>query len=132
VTTPQQVATDDVYKSVSMCEKVNIPILGVVENMSYFIDTAGVRHELFGKGGGAAVAEFAKAPLLGSGPDRHDRARVGRQGDARRAGRSVQPDRAELRRSGRASRGRNCEPARRRRRSRRGWTDHRSLGRPGR
>ena len=68
VTTPQQVATDDVYKSVSMCEKVSIPILGVVENMSYFIDTAGVRHELFGKGGGAAVAEFAKAPLLGQLP----------------------------------------------------------------
>jgi ATP-binding protein involved in chromosome partitioning len=68
VTTPQQVATDDVYKSVSMCEKVNIPILGVVENMSYFIDTAGVRHEIFGKGGGAAVAEFAKAPLLGQVP----------------------------------------------------------------
>ena len=65
VTTPQPVATDDVYKSVSMCEKVNIPILGVVENMSYFVDTAGVRHELFGKGGGQAVAEFAKAPLLG-------------------------------------------------------------------
>jgi ATP-binding protein involved in chromosome partitioning len=68
VTTPQQVATDDVYKSVSMCEKVNIPILGVVENMSYFIDSAGVRHELFGRGGGAAVAEFAKAPLLGQIP----------------------------------------------------------------
>jgi ATP-binding protein involved in chromosome partitioning len=68
VTTPQQVATDDVFKSVSMCEKVNIPVLGVVENMSYFIDTAGVRHELFGKGGGASVAEFAKAPLLGQVP----------------------------------------------------------------
>lgn len=68
VTTPQNVATDDVYKSVSMCQKVNIPILGVVENMSFFIDSAGVRHELFGKGGGAAVAEFAKAPLLGQVP----------------------------------------------------------------
>jgi len=65
VTTPQPVATDDVFKSVSMCEKVNIPVLGVVENMSYFVDTAGVRHELFGKGGGQAVADFAKAPLLG-------------------------------------------------------------------
>ncbi len=65
VTTPQNVATDDVFKSVSMCEKVNIPILGVVENMSYFIDSAGVRHELFGKGGGQAIADFAKAPLLG-------------------------------------------------------------------
>jgi ATP-binding protein involved in chromosome partitioning len=68
VTTPQAVATDDVYKAVSMCEKVNIPILGVVENMSWFIDSAGVRHELFGKGGGEAVAAFAKAPLLGQVP----------------------------------------------------------------
>jgi ATP-binding protein involved in chromosome partitioning len=68
VTTPQAVATDDVYKAVSMCKKVNIPILGVVENMSWFIDSAGVRHELFGKGGGQAVAEFAEAPLLGQIP----------------------------------------------------------------
>jgi ATP-binding protein involved in chromosome partitioning len=68
VTTPQTVATDDVFKAVSMCEKVNIPILGVVENMSYFVDTAGVRHELFGKGGGEAIAKFAKAPLLGQVP----------------------------------------------------------------
>jgi ATP-binding protein involved in chromosome partitioning len=68
VTTPQPVATDDVYKSVSMCKKVNIPVLGVVENMSYFVDTAGVRHELFGKGGGQLVADFAEAPLLGQIP----------------------------------------------------------------
>jgi ATP-binding protein involved in chromosome partitioning len=65
VTTPQAVATDDVYKSVSMCAKVNIPILGVIENMSYFVDSAGVRHEIFGKGGGQAIADFASAPLLG-------------------------------------------------------------------
>jgi ATP-binding protein involved in chromosome partitioning len=68
VTTPQQVATDDVFKSVSMCQKVNIPILGVVENMSYFVDTAGVRHDLFGKGGGQAIADFAESPLLGQIP----------------------------------------------------------------
>ena len=68
VTTPQPVATDDVFKSVSMCQKVNIPILGVVENMSYFIDSAGVRHDLFGKGGGALVADFAEAALLGQIP----------------------------------------------------------------
>jgi ATP-binding protein involved in chromosome partitioning len=68
VTTPQQVATDDVFKSVSMCQKVNIPVLGVVENMSYFIDPAGLKHELFGKGGGQAVADFAHAPLLGQVP----------------------------------------------------------------
>ena len=42
--------------------------MGVVENMSWFVDTAGVRHELFGKGGGQAVADFAEAPLLGQVP----------------------------------------------------------------
>jgi len=68
VTTPQNVATDDVFKSVSMCVKVNIPVLGVIENMSWFVDPAGIRHELFGKGGGQAVADFAKAPLLGQIP----------------------------------------------------------------
>lgn len=68
VTTPQPVATDDVFKAVSMCAKVRVPVLGVVENMSWFVDTAGVRHELFGKGGGQAVADFAEAPLLGQLP----------------------------------------------------------------
>jgi ATP-binding protein involved in chromosome partitioning len=68
VTTPQPVATDDVYKAVSMCRKVNIPILGVVENMAWFVDTAGVKHELFGKGGGQAVADFSEAPLLAQIP----------------------------------------------------------------
>jgi ATP-binding protein involved in chromosome partitioning len=68
VTTPQDVALMDVYKSVSMCQKLNVDILGVVENMSYFVDSAGVRHEIFGRGGGARIAEFAKAPLLGQVP----------------------------------------------------------------
>jgi ATP-binding protein involved in chromosome partitioning len=68
VTTPQTVATDDVFKSVSMAQKLEIPVLGVVENMSYFVDPAGNRHELFGKGGGQAVADFAGAPLLGQVP----------------------------------------------------------------
>jgi ATP-binding protein involved in chromosome partitioning len=68
VTTPQEVALQDVYKSVSMCKKLNLPILGVIENMSFFIDSAGVRHELFGSGGGEKIAEFAGAPLLGQIP----------------------------------------------------------------
>ncbi|MGB5812527.1 MAG: Mrp/NBP35 family ATP-binding protein [Polyangiales bacterium] len=68
VTTPQEVALQDVYKSVSMCKKLNIPILGVVENMSYFVDSAGVTHELFGRGGGERIAEFADAPLFGQVP----------------------------------------------------------------
>jgi ATP-binding protein involved in chromosome partitioning len=68
VTTPQEVALQDVYKSVSMCQKLNVPILGVVENMSHFVDSAGVRHELFGSGGGEKIAEFADAPLFGQVP----------------------------------------------------------------
>lgn len=68
VTTPQEVALQDVYKSVSMCGKLNLPILGVIENMSFFVDSAGVRHELFGAGGGQKVADFAKAPLLAQIP----------------------------------------------------------------
>mgnify|MGYP000452777758 CR=1 FL=1 len=68
VTTPQEVALADVYKGVSLCQKVNIPILGVVENMSFFIDSAGVKQEIFGSGGGQKVAEYAKAPLLGQIP----------------------------------------------------------------
>lgn len=68
VTTPQDVALMDVYKSVSMCQKMNVDILGVVENMSHFVDSAGVKHEIFGRGGGARIAEFAKAPLLGQVP----------------------------------------------------------------
>ena len=68
VTTPQEVALQDVYKAVSMCKKLNLKILGVVENMSWFIDSAGVRHELFGRGGGAKIAEASDAPLLGQIP----------------------------------------------------------------
>lgn len=68
VTTPQEVALQDVYKGVNMCSRLGLPILGVVENMSHFIDTAGVKHELFGSGGGEKVAQEAKAPLLGQVP----------------------------------------------------------------
>ncbi len=69
VTTPQEVALQDVYKSVSMAQKVGIPLLGVVENESYFIcDGCSKRHELFGSGGGARIAEFSGAPLLGQIP----------------------------------------------------------------
>mgnify|MGYP000846218909 FL=1 len=69
VTTPQEVALQDVYKSVSMAQKVGIPILGVVENESWFVcGECNARHELFGKGGGQLVAEQAEAPLLGQIP----------------------------------------------------------------
>ncbi len=69
VTTPQEVALQDVYKSVSMCQKVGIPILGVVENQSYFVcDGCEKRHELYGSGGGQKIAEFSNSALLGQIP----------------------------------------------------------------
>jgi ATP-binding protein involved in chromosome partitioning len=69
VTTPQEVALQDVYKSLSMAAKVGIPVLGIVENESYFLcDGCEKRHEIFGKGGGAKAAEYAQAPLLGQVP----------------------------------------------------------------
>jgi ATP-binding protein involved in chromosome partitioning len=69
VTTPQEVALQDVFKSVSMAQKVGIPVLGVVENESYFVcDGCSKRHEIFGSGGGQRVADMAKAPLLGQIP----------------------------------------------------------------
>jgi ATP-binding protein involved in chromosome partitioning len=58
VSTPQEVALLDVKKALSMFEKVNIPIIGLVENMSYFIDEkSGNRTDIFGK---SAVKEFCK------------------------------------------------------------------------
>ncbi|HEX2881833.1 MAG TPA: Mrp/NBP35 family ATP-binding protein [Polyangiaceae bacterium] len=69
VTTPQEVALQDVYKSVEMAKKVGIPIAGVIENQSYFLcGQCSTRHEIFGAGGGAKVAEHAAAPLLGQIP----------------------------------------------------------------
>lgn len=69
VTTPQEVALQDVYKAVSMNQKVGIPIIGIVENQSYFVcDGCEKRHELYGSGGGQKVADFAGAPLLGQIP----------------------------------------------------------------
>jgi ATP-binding protein involved in chromosome partitioning len=69
VTTPQDVAIADVRRALRMFETVAIPVLGIVENMSYFIapDT-GTRYNIFGEGGGAKLAEMYHVPLLGSIP----------------------------------------------------------------
>lgn len=66
VTTPQDVALLDVKKAVDMCREVKIPVIGIVENMSFFqCPDCGSKHELFGSGGGQTIADAAKAPLLG-------------------------------------------------------------------
>jgi ATP-binding protein involved in chromosome partitioning len=68
VTTPQLAATNVARKGGLMFQKVNVPLLGVAENMSYFLDPAGQRHALFGTGGGAATAEKLGTILLGQVP----------------------------------------------------------------
>jgi ATP-binding protein involved in chromosome partitioning len=69
VTTPQDVAVADVRRALRMFETVAIPILGIIENMSYFIapDT-GTRYNIFGEGGGAKLADMYHVPLLGTVP----------------------------------------------------------------
>jgi ATP-binding protein involved in chromosome partitioning len=69
VTTPQQVALSDVVRGVKMFEQLNVPILGVIENMSYFVapDT-GQRYDIFGHGGGATMAQEVGVDFLGEVP----------------------------------------------------------------
>jgi ATP-binding protein involved in chromosome partitioning len=67
VTTPSEVALEDARKAVNMFEQVREPVLGIVENMSYF-EINGEKLYVFGKGGGARTAELMKVPLLGEIP----------------------------------------------------------------
>jgi ATP-binding protein involved in chromosome partitioning len=68
VTTPQEVALIDARKAVSMFAKVNVPILGIVENMAWFECDAGKKYFIFGEGGGVREAETLNVPLLGRIP----------------------------------------------------------------
>lgn len=69
VTTPQNVSIVDVKKALKMFQRVNVPIFGIIENMSYFIapDT-GKRYDIFGNGGGEKLSKEFKVPFLGSIP----------------------------------------------------------------
>jgi ATP-binding protein involved in chromosome partitioning len=69
VTTPQDVATLDVQRGIAMFQQVNTPVLGIVENMSYYdCPKCGKREDLFGSGGGERIAERFGVPLLGQLP----------------------------------------------------------------
>jgi ATP-binding protein involved in chromosome partitioning len=69
VATPQQVALADVIRAKSMFDKVMVPIIGIVENMSYFIcDNCNKKHEIFSRGGAERAAENFKIPFLGEIP----------------------------------------------------------------
>ena len=69
ISTPQDLALLDARKGIAMFERVNIPILGVIENMSYFLcPSCGDRHDIFGHGGARETAEEIKVPFLGEIP----------------------------------------------------------------
>ncbi len=69
VTTPQEVALIDARKAATMFEKVNVPVLGLIENMSYFISPSDKkRYDIFGSGGGEREAKRLRVPLLGQIP----------------------------------------------------------------
>src|SRR5438132_11936683 len=69
VTTPQDVALIDARKGLAMFRKVNVPVLGIIENMSYdMCPHCGERTEIFGHGGGKKTAEMLGVPFLGEVP----------------------------------------------------------------
>ena len=69
VTTPQEVSLIDADKGVKMFQQVKVPLLGIVENMSYFVcDGCDKKHHIFRQGGGKTLAENFKIPLLGEVP----------------------------------------------------------------
>lgn len=69
VTTPQEVALEDVVRALRMFERVNVYIIGLVENMAYFIcDSCGTRHNIFSTGGGRKAAEELGIPYVGEIP----------------------------------------------------------------
>jgi ATP-binding protein involved in chromosome partitioning len=69
VTTPQDISLADARKAFKMFEKVNVPVLGIIENMSYFIcGHCGHRENIFATGGGKKAAEELRTPFLGEIP----------------------------------------------------------------
>ncbi len=68
VTTPQDVALIDARKGLEMFKQVRVPVLGIVENMSYFAPDGGTKHYIFGHGGGRKMADAVGVPFLGEIP----------------------------------------------------------------
>lgn len=68
VCTPQKVAQDDAVRAAKMFQQLGIEVLGVVENMSYFIGDDGKEYDIFGKGGAEFMAQRLNVPFLGAVP----------------------------------------------------------------
>jgi ATP-binding protein involved in chromosome partitioning len=81
VTTPQDVSLIDARKGLEMFRQVRVPVLGIVENMSYFVGEDGKRYEIFRHGGGKKLAGDAHVPFLGEIPIDPRVAECGDQGD---------------------------------------------------
>jgi ATP-binding protein involved in chromosome partitioning len=81
VTTPQEVALIDARKGLEMFRQVHVPVIGIVENMSYLILEDGRRIEVFGQGGGAKLAKDSGVPFLGQIPIDPKVAECGDRGD---------------------------------------------------
>jgi ATP-binding protein involved in chromosome partitioning len=81
VTTPQEVSLIDARKGLEMFRTVHVPVLGIVENMSYFVGEDGKRYEIFRHGGGQKLAREASVPFLGELPIDPRVAESGDEGD---------------------------------------------------
>jgi ATP-binding protein involved in chromosome partitioning len=81
VTTPQDVSLIDARKGLEMFREVRVPVLGIIENMSYFVGADGKRYEIFRHGGGQKLAKEAGVPFLGEIPIDPKVAECGDNGD---------------------------------------------------
>jgi ATP-binding protein involved in chromosome partitioning len=81
VTTPQDVSLIDARKGLEMFRQVHVPVLGIIENMSFFVGADGKRYEIFRHGGGKKLAQEAGVPFLGAVPIDPRIAECGDQGD---------------------------------------------------
>ena len=81
VCTPQKVAQDDAKRAINMFRQLRIEVLGLVENMSFFIGDDGKEYDLFGRGGAEMLAQQSGVPFLGAVPINTDLRRHGDAGD---------------------------------------------------
>jgi ATP-binding protein involved in chromosome partitioning len=99
VCTPQRVAQDDAVRAARMFQQLGIEVLGVVENMSYFVGDDGKEYDIFGRGGAEHMAQRLGVPFLGSVPICMTLRRNSDTGDASANFDGVTPDGALLKRS---------------------------------
>ena len=115
VSTPQDLALIDARRGIAMFKRVNVPVLGIVENMSYFIcPQCGTRSDIFGHGGARHEAERLGVPFLGEVPLHmtiREKSDAGLAGGRDRAGRPACEDLSRHRRQGaRSAQGRRRRP----------------------